>query len=179
MVYARPRRTARRLISVSAGNDGISIIEVLIGAVLVLIAAIGTALMFSTGQAYVQSEGDNRVAVLLAQQRLEQIRSAGFGSTSSTGATLPSLCPVTPAERCETNIDLATENFPGYRRTTTVTAICPNNFTTSMTTTVACPGGATVEAKFFSVTVTPSEGTSATADRKAQPVTLTMIMVSH
>ena len=131
MVYARPRRTARRLISVSAGNDGISIIEVLIGAVLVLIAAIGTALMFSTGQAYVQSEGDNRVAVLLAQQRLEQIRSAGFGSTSSTGAT------------------------------------------------VACPGGATVEAKFFSVTVTPTEGTSATADRKAQPVTLTMIMVSH
>ena len=36
--------------------------------------------MFGTGQAYINAEGDNRVSLFLAQQRIEQIRALGYAS---------------------------------------------------------------------------------------------------
>jgi len=64
------------------GQAGFSMIEVLIAAVIVAIAIIGLFMMYSTGQALVQAQGSNRVAVQLAQQRLEELRAGGFGAAS-------------------------------------------------------------------------------------------------
>jgi hypothetical protein len=56
----------------------VSILEVLIAGVVLGIAAIGIALMFSWGQTFVIAQGDDRVALYLAQQRIESLRASGF-----------------------------------------------------------------------------------------------------
>ena len=86
----------------SAGTpSGFAILEVLIAAVVLSITAVGMALMFSTGQAYVLGEGDTRVALYLAQEQLEQFRAAGWASVpitdpNASGGPIPcdsSTCP--------------------------------------------------------------------------------------
>ena len=57
---------------------GIAILEILISSIVVGTAAIGIALMFSTGSAWVASGGDKRAATMLAQQKVEQLRSMTF-----------------------------------------------------------------------------------------------------
>src|SRR2546425_12720676 len=54
---------------------GFTLVEALIAAFVVGIAAVGTAMMFGTAQDFVHAEGDNRVAFYVAQQRRHQIRS--------------------------------------------------------------------------------------------------------
>ena len=64
--------------------SGFAILEVVIAAIVLSITAVGMALMFSTGQAYVLGEGDTRVAIFLAQQQIEQVRAAGWNSAPIT-----------------------------------------------------------------------------------------------
>jgi len=58
-------RTAR-------SSSGFMLLEVLIAGLVLGIAMIGLALMFSHGLTFVVSEGDERVAMYLTQQKLEQ-----------------------------------------------------------------------------------------------------------
>ena len=82
---------------------GIALLEVLTASVVVLIAIIGLALMFSMGSSYVRAEGGERVALFLAQQRLEELRAIGLARA------------VTEAER-------AVPGFSGFVRSTTIAA---------------------------------------------------------
>lgn len=78
-------REARRIVALVArlaarDQRGLSFIEVLVASLVVGIAGVGIAVMFGTGQAYINAEGDNRVSLFLAQQRIEQIRALGYAS---------------------------------------------------------------------------------------------------
>ena len=83
----------RRLVSTfssflrSPGQGGWAIMEVLIAGVVLSVAALGLALMFSFGQAWVKSEGGERVALYLAQQKLDQMRSMGLANATTQAET--------------------------------------------------------------------------------------------
>ena len=80
---------------------GIALLEVLTASVVVSIAMIGLALMFSMGSSYVRAEGGERVALFLAQQRLEELRAIGLA-------------------RAFTETESAVPGFPGFVRSTTI-----------------------------------------------------------
>jgi hypothetical protein len=68
-----------RLPSLGRQNEqGMMLLEVMIGGAFLAIAIVGIAVMFSEGQTYVVAEGDDRVAVALAQQKIEAVKSLGF-----------------------------------------------------------------------------------------------------
>ncbi len=149
-----------------APQGGILMLEVLVAAVIVAIAAIGLSLMYSTGQALVQAQGLNRVAVQLAQQRIEQIRAGGFGPQ-----TLPDL-------REEPSF-ISVPNNLGYERTTVITGVCPNDFAITWATSGDCaPNQSAVEAKRVVVTIRANNGQAAgTTDPQTQPAIMQMILV--
>jgi hypothetical protein len=64
---------------------------------------IGLALMFSMGSSYVAAEGGERVALFLAQQRLEELRAIGLA-------------------RAVTETEGPVPGFPGFLRSTTIAA---------------------------------------------------------
>ena len=97
---------------------GVSIIEVLIAALLLGIATAGVPLMFGTGQAFIVGEGNNRVALALARQAVEQVRASGFGPTTG----------VDPREELTFNSTAYGTTHPGYERTITIASVCANNF---------------------------------------------------
>ena len=75
---------------------GIALLEVLVTGVVLSIAVVGVALMFSLGNAWVVAGGDERVALNLARQKIEQLRSLTFAcipldgpgtKTAMTGCT--------------------------------------------------------------------------------------------
>ncbi len=89
-------------------EDGIALLEVLFGGVALGIAIVGLALLFSLGQTSVLAEGDDRVALYLAQQRMEQLRTLGYdyvlsGTTTEAAGTIP--------------------GFPGFSRQTAVAVL--------------------------------------------------------
>ena len=84
-------------------EHGIALLEVLTASVIVLIAMIGLALMFSMGSSYVAAEGGERVALFLAQQRLEELRAIGLA-------------------RAVTESEGPIPGFPGFLRSTTIAA---------------------------------------------------------
>ncbi len=67
-----------RTVGRGGSETGAALIEVLVTAVVVGIAATGIALMFSFGSTWVVAKGDDRVAEFLAQQKIEQLRGLGF-----------------------------------------------------------------------------------------------------
>ena len=77
-----------------ADRSGITLIESLIACLVVGIAAVGLATMFATGQASISGEGDNRVAVYLAQQKVEMARTICQGRVTrdSGGAVKDTNC---------------------------------------------------------------------------------------
>ena len=68
----------RRFGSPLADSSGITLVESLIACLVVGICAVGLATMFARGQGIIGAEGDNRVAVYLAQQRIELARAKGY-----------------------------------------------------------------------------------------------------
>lgn len=153
---------------VPRGQSGFSMIEVLIAAVIVAAAIVGLFMMYSTGQALVQAQGSNRVAVQLAQQRVEELRAGGFGTASL------------PDGRQET-VFVAVPNNPGYERSTIITGVCPNDFSTAWANAGDCaPGQATLQAKKIVVTVRRIDGqTAGTTDPQTQPAIVQIVLVSR
>jgi type II secretory pathway pseudopilin PulG len=146
-----------------------ALLEVIIGSVLVALAAVGVALMFSSGQASIHADADNRIALFLANQRIEAIRAQGYTGTLAALGTV--------VETRDTAGSTLQDNR-GYRRTTVITDQCPANYVI-LRSSGACPSPpATDQAKLVTVTVEPMEGDSTAAtDRMASPVTIQAVLV--
>src|SRR5437867_10193756 len=57
---------------------GIALLEVVTAGLILSVAVIGLALMFSLGMSFITAEGGERVAIFLAQQRMEELRASGL-----------------------------------------------------------------------------------------------------
>ena len=152
-------RASRRIVALdgqgarSAAIDqrGLSFVEVLVAAVVVAIAAIGVAVMFATGQTYINAEGDNRVSLFLAQQRIEQVRALGY---SALFASPPSTATQ------------AVPNHPGYTRSVVITCIPRDDYSAPGET---CVSGSSALNITVTVSVSP-------ADAKSPPIVLSSIL---
>lgn len=168
----RRRQSVGPALRALAGQRGVSILELLFGAAIIAVAAVGVAVMFGTSQSLVQSGGTNRIMTYLAQQRIEQVRAAGFG--------LPSL----PDPRQEANVNgVDINNFndnpatPDFKRETLITGVCPTNFTIPYNDG-GCPSSPNIEAKLVTVVVRKVEIISPlNSDPQSQPVILQTILV--
>jgi len=96
---SRDLRSCMRL----GDEDGIALLEVLTASVVLSIAMLGLALLFSMGSSYVAAEGGERVALFLAQQRMEELRAIGLA-------------------RAVTEAEGPVPGFPGFLRSTTIAA---------------------------------------------------------
>jgi type II secretory pathway pseudopilin PulG len=153
------------------GEAGMSLLEVLFGIAIVAVAGVGMAMMLGTGQGMVQGGGDNRAALSIAQQRLEQVRAAGFGSPS-----LPD-----PREELEP-LGVQIDNFsdadavPGFRRRTIITGVCPTDFAIAYNA-AGCPSRPSIEAKLVTVMVRMKDPGSNNTDVQTRPVILSTVLV--
>ena len=143
---------------------GVALVEVLIAAVVLGIAIIGLASMFSSGQSFVVAEGDERAAIFLAQQKIEKLRSLDFTCIPvGTGNSVASDCTGTPPQDYnETPEELG---FPRYTRTTVVLCVDPSTFNP-----VSCPNPIT--AKRITVTV-------ASEMAQADTITIDSVLTLH
>lgn len=164
------RRGLGRARAAARSEAGLAIVEVLVGAVVVGIAAVGIALMFGYGQTFIQAEGETRVAVQLARQRIEQVLASGFGATSGADpreeATPVDLGTISPSEL----------RRPGYQRTTTIASVCPTNFAIAGSDPGCAPAISQIEGKLITVTVRALDP-GGNVDANIPPVSLTSVMV--
>jgi prepilin-type N-terminal cleavage/methylation domain-containing protein len=63
-----------------SGEDGYSLIEIMVAVIVFSIAIVFVYQMFLSGQATVRFEGERRVALKLAEHKLEELKFAGYGS---------------------------------------------------------------------------------------------------
>jgi prepilin-type N-terminal cleavage/methylation domain-containing protein len=153
-------------------EHGFSLLEVLIASLLIGISAVGVALMFSTGYAFVHAEGDNRVALLLAEQKLEQLRALGFAALQAqvTDATVTEPPATATAEDLRTVAPPA-PSYP-YLRTWSVVGVNRDNYLTRIAclgSPPSCPGPLRIRVKVE----------TAPPDPKASPVELESIVVNR
>lgn len=156
---------------VLANEAGMSLIEVLIGIAIVAMVAVGIAMMFGMGQGMVQGGGDNRAALSIAQQRLEQVRAAGFGPP-----TLPDPREELGAQGVQIDNFSDSDAVPGFRRRTVITGVCPTNFAIAYNDG-ACPSSPNVEAKLVRVMVRMKDPGSNNTDVQTLPVILSTVLV--
>src|SRR5262249_51834112 len=98
---------------------GGALLEVMVGAVVVGISAIGVSLMFSLGQTFVVNQGAERAALYLTQQKIEKLTGVGFDALTVGAASLVSGCP--SGEPCYTEtLQAGAEGAQSFARTTTV-----------------------------------------------------------
>ncbi|MGH7412341.1 MAG: type IV pilus modification PilV family protein [Candidatus Methylomirabilis sp.] len=128
---------------------GVSLVEILIAGLVVGVAVIGLALMFSRGNTYVFATGDDRIALGLAEQKIEQIRAAGFG-VANPGVVVTE--PVT-TEMVPTGTATKKRSFT---RVTCIQYVDPANIT-SPAYASDCPAGAVTLTKRITVIVTPDQ----------------------
>ena len=102
------------------GERGVAIIEVLTAAVILAIAVIGLAVMFSWGQSFVVAQGDDRVALYLAQQRIESLRASGYTAAEA----LNSNCGGTPEG--DENLTAGSGGAQSFTRQTAVVHVSNN-----------------------------------------------------
>jgi Tfp pilus assembly protein PilV len=76
-----------RLNKIVLGSEGSVLLEVVITAVVIGVAAVGLAFMYSLGNNWVVAKGDDRIALYLAEQKIEQLRAAGFASVAAGNPT--------------------------------------------------------------------------------------------
>jgi type II secretory pathway pseudopilin PulG len=154
-----------------AGESGMSLLEVIFGIAIVGVAAVGMAMMFGMGQGMVQGGGDNRAALSIAQQRLEQVRAAGFGPS-----TLPDPREELAAQGVQIDNFGDSDAVPGFRRRTVITGVCPTNFAIAHNDG-GCPSSPNLEAKLVTVTVRMMNPATSNTDVQTLPVVLSTILV--
>jgi hypothetical protein len=165
------------------GQEGIALLEVLLSALIGGIAIVGLTLMLSRGQEAVVAQGDDRVALHLARQKVEKltgaVAQAGFATLQTGNKVNDAGCPNPPdpnnaAERCynETNLAGAGQQTPGgstsldrqtFTRVTCVRIVNDDNPTAPADTldpaTWTCPpcvgGSCTGNTMRIKVAVTP------------------------
>jgi Tfp pilus assembly protein PilV len=92
-----------------SGERGIALLEVLIGGVVLAISIIGLSLMLTMSGTMVMAQGDQYVALYLAQQKVEEFIAVGF--TAGVGTTTTT----------ESNITGGESGTQTFTRVTTVT----------------------------------------------------------
>jgi type II secretory pathway pseudopilin PulG len=121
------------------GESGFTILEVIVAAIIVGIAVIGVALMFGAGQAFIHAEGDNRIALWLAQQKIEQLRACGFTKLQALpnpgpeDLNVPTGAGAVPtiARPCGSGLAVASLPAYPYRRTWSVTSVNGDDYTSA------------------------------------------------
>src|SRR6266571_4604625 len=83
MTSSAPRDEGMR--SMRSRQTGFGLIEVMVTGLVLSIAVIGLSLMLGSVQVAALGQGDYRVALFLAEQKLEQLRAADF-TTIATGS---------------------------------------------------------------------------------------------
>ncbi len=144
------------------GERGVAIIEALVAGVVLAIAAIGLAVLFSWGQSFVVAQGDNRVALYLAQQRIESLRASGYAAAevlkSNCGGTSPAL---------DETLTAGMGNSQSFTRQTAVEYVNDDDFTT-----VYCgTDDSGTDSIRITVTVTPNM-------LQGEPVTLQTVLTT-
>ena len=83
------------------GQEGFTLIEVLVATISLGIAIVGLTLLLSRGQAAVVAQGDTRIALYLAQQKVERLRGLGFSTAKvADRVTTGCLDPTANNEPC-------------------------------------------------------------------------------
>jgi hypothetical protein len=131
--------------------------------------------MYAVGQGLIIGEGDNRISIFLAQQRLEQLRSLGFENalpTDSAGNTL------TSGQIDENPVS----THSAYRRRTSI--VCPREDDYSILCTASAGGTCPTSGPLCPTTygtrlivVTVEAVTGGITDRETRPITLRTVMV--
>lgn len=161
--FCKRLRTAPR-VRVLASTSGFTLLEAILSALLISISFIGVLMMFSNGQTAVQSSGTDRIAAQLAQQRIEQVRAAGFGTK------------IPPDPRAELAWT-AVPNNPGYERTTVITEACSTNFSIAWNNGGCSPATTEAEARIVVVTVRALNNNQALVDPQTTPAVLQTVLV--
>ncbi len=158
----------------SVGQRGFTLIEALIAAFVVGTAAVAVAMMFGTAQNFVHAEGDNRVAFYVAQQRMEQIRSTGFGSS-----TLPDPREETAATGVQIDNFSDVNAVPGLRRQTIITGVCATDYSLAWNSGSCSPANPQVLAKLVTVSVRVLDGPTSFTDPQTQPAVIQAVLVKR
>ncbi len=106
------------------GDTGVIMLEVLTASVIIAIAVIGLAVMFSWGQTFVVAQGDDRVSLYLAQQKLESLRASGY----SAAEALNSNCGGIP--EADETLTAGAGNAQSFTRQTAVENVNDANLST-------------------------------------------------
>jgi type II secretory pathway pseudopilin PulG len=177
MMAANPgpagRRSIRRspALAAACGSEGVTLLEVLVTALVLGLAAVGLALMYSMGNTFVVAKGDNRVALGLAQQKIEQVKALALPGTIdcipiggpgalNTPQAPPASCtltapPAQPRTYNESPVPLTTGGTGRYSRLTCVQYVANTNFDANPFTGMAtCTPGAISNALRITVIVT-------------------------
>src|SRR5690242_5793823 len=110
-----------------ADRSGITLIESLIACLVVGIAAVGLATMFARGQASISGEGDNRVAVYLAQQKIEMARAMCQARIADSGC-VNFLTAATGTPDLFSKDMAAVVSNPFYTRTTVLDCVSVDDY---------------------------------------------------
>ncbi len=114
----------RSVLCALRNQRGVVIVEVLVAGVVLGIAIVGLAVMFSWGQAFVVAQGDDRVALYLAQQKIESLRASSY----SAAEALNSNCGGTP--EANENLTAGVGNSQSFIRQTAVELVSDDDLTT-------------------------------------------------
>lgn len=153
-----------RLVRLLASPAGFTILEAIVAGLVVGIAGMGVLMMFGTGQTYIQSGGTDRIAAQLAQQRIEQVRAAGYGTKFP------------PDPRQELTMTAVPGN-PGFERTTIVTDVCSTNYTLPWNNVACLPATTEAQARLVVVTVRALNGTGTGTDPQTTPAVVQTVLV--
>ena len=176
MVARRPEPResgARSICTVGAvfrDRAGVTLIEILVASVVIGIGAIGLALMLGTGQAVLTAEGDNRGALYLAQQRIEQLRAQGFLTVATALLAPISYASYTGTETLDAQMQTPPVGAVLYTRTTSIECVSAADYATVLSD---CTGSPTPPMR-ITVTVTTTPGGQ--LHQRTRPVTLRSVL---
>ena len=161
--FCRRLRTAHRA-RVLASSAGFTLLEAILSTVLVGIAGMGVLMMFSTGQTFVQSSGTDRISAQLAQQRIEQVRSTGYGTKF-------------PPDPREELVWTPVPDNPGYERTTVITEVCSTDFTIAWNNGACLPATTEAQTRIVVVTVRALNNNQPLVDPQTTPAVMQTVLV--
>jgi len=161
----------------SVHDSGFGLVEVLVAGAVLAVAAVGLALLFSSGKAAALSQDDYRAATFLAEQKIEKIRADGFTSITPPGPASEDIYLCLDGTTSIGTPCTSPSQGPKFTRTTCVRYVQDGNPDLPASTPPACVsctvGGSpcTGMSKRVEVTVTADrlQGTSVTIDAIMAP----------
>ena len=111
-----------------APEKGSTLMEVVMASLVLGVAIVGVALMFSSARSMVVAHGDERVEIYLAQEKLENLRAQGFAAT--TPGAPPGVPCTAGVISCyyETNLIAGEDTGQKFTRKTWVDCVVKDGF---------------------------------------------------